>query len=96
MYTRKATVAAAVGLHARPAAVFVRAVTRTGLPVTLAKPGQAAVDARSLLEVMTADFGCGCEVVLAVPDTGDDARAVRNSLDALAELLTTDLVHGAE
>jgi phosphocarrier protein HPr len=63
---RKAIVQAAVGLHARPAAVFVRAVTETGLPVTISKNGKPGVDARSLLEVMTEDFGCGCEVELAV------------------------------
>ncbi|MDJ0357470.1 HPr family phosphocarrier protein [Paenarthrobacter sp. PH39-S1] len=96
MYIRNATVTAAIGLHARPAAVFVRAVTRTGLPVTLAKPGQPAVDATSLLQVMTADFGCGCEVVLSVPDIGHDDLAVRTALDALADLLSTDLVHGPD
>jgi phosphocarrier protein HPr len=63
---RKAIVQAAVGLHARPAAVFVRAVTETGLPVTISKNGKPGVDARSLLEVMTEDFGCGCEVELSV------------------------------
>ena len=66
MPVRKAIVTAAVGLHARPAAAFVRAVTETGLPVTIRKDGKPGVDARSLLEVMTADFHCGCEVELAV------------------------------
>ena len=66
MPVRKAIVTAAIGLHARPAAVFVRAVTATGLPVTISKDGRPGVDARSLLEVMTEDFECGCEVELAV------------------------------
>lgn len=66
MPVRKAIVHAAIGLHARPAAVFVRAVTETGLPVTISKEGKPGVDARSLLEVMTEDFSCGCEVELAV------------------------------
>ncbi|WP_427017955.1 HPr family phosphocarrier protein [Pseudarthrobacter sp. P1] len=91
MYTRKATVSAAVGLHARPAAVFVRAVNQTSLPVTLAKAGEDAVDARSLLAVMTADFGCGCEVELAVSGDGHPAEEVRAALDSLAELLGTNL-----
>ena len=63
---RKAIVKSEIGLHARPAARFVRAVTDTGLPVTISKEGISAVDARSLLEVMTADFGFGCEVELSV------------------------------
>ncbi len=91
MYNRTATVAAAVGLHARPAAQFVRAVTRTGLPVTVGRPGHTPVDARSLLAVMTADFTHGCEVVLGVADPDLDPMTVWRDLDALAALLATDL-----
>ncbi|MDQ0756387.1 HPr family phosphocarrier protein [Arthrobacter sp. B3I4] len=92
MPARTAVVQASIGLHARPAAVFVRAVTDTGLPVTISKDGGPAVDARSLLEVMSADFGCGCEVRLEVrtdrlpPGTsaGDAERAL-GELCALLE-----------
>ncbi|MCU6481552.1 phosphocarrier protein [Arthrobacter silviterrae] len=91
MYTRKATVTASVGLHARPAAVFVRAVNKTGLPITLAKEGMAPIDGRSLLEVMTADFMCGSEVEISVRDGEHDDGAVRAAVDLLAALLVTDL-----
>ena len=91
MYTRKATIAASVGLHARPAAVFVRAVNQTGLPITLAKEGSAPVDGRSLLAVMTADFMCGTEVEIAVGPTSMDEHVVRAAVDHLAGLLRTDL-----
>lgn len=91
MYTRKATVAASVGLHARPAAVFVRAVNKTGLPITLAKDGMAAVDGRSLLAVMSADFGHGVEVEIAVGHCDADASAIQAAVDELALLLLTDL-----
>jgi phosphocarrier protein HPr len=63
---RKAIVRSVIGLHARPAAAFVRSVTETGLPVTISKDGKPGVDARSLLEVMTEDFHNGCEVELAI------------------------------
>ncbi|WP_120520154.1 HPr family phosphocarrier protein [Arthrobacter celericrescens] len=91
MPEHKATVAAEIGLHARAAAVFVRAVTATGLPVTIRKPGHPAVDARSLLEVMTEDFAHGCEVLLnvtaeAVP-AGKSPGEVDDALAALAALL---------
>ena len=83
----KAIVAAAIGLHARPAAVFVRAVTATGLPVTISKDGRPGVDARSLLEVMTEDFECGCEVELAVAADALPARcSVTEAEDALEGL----------
>lgn len=90
MYSRKATIAASVGLHARPAAVFVRAVNQSGLPVTLSKAGLAPVDARSLLAVKTADFECGQEVEVSVTDT-EDHGSVRTVIDSLAALLETDL-----
>lgn len=93
MPVRTAVVRASIGLHARPAAAFVRAVTETGLPVTISRQGGPAVDARSLLEVMSADFGCGCEVTLEVradrlpPDAGTtDAERALDGLCALLEV----------
>ncbi|WP_343317411.1 HPr family phosphocarrier protein [Arthrobacter sp. TMP15] len=91
MYTRKATVAASIGLHARPAAVFVRAVNRTGLPITLSQEGMAGVDGRSLLEVMSANFAHGVEVEIGVGDCGADMESVKTAVDHLAQLLRTDL-----
>lgn len=80
-------VAAEIGLHARAAAVFVRAVTETGLPVTIRKHDGPPVDARSLLEVMTEDFEQGCEVFLAVaPDALSDGRTLPEVEDALRSL----------
>lgn len=88
---RKAMVSASIGLHARPAALFVRAVTDTGLPVTIRKAGIQGVDARSLLEVMTADFHHGCEVELSIPDSAADGpsghHAAQEALIMLAQLL---------
>lgn len=86
MPVRKAIIQAAIGLHARPAAEFVRAVTETGLPVTISRDGRAGVDARSLLEVMTEDFGYGCEVELAVAPGAIPAQSPANVEDALEKL----------
>jgi phosphocarrier protein len=84
-------VQAAIGLHARPAALFVRAVHETGLPVTISKDGRPRVDARSLLEVMTEDFNYGCVVELAVAPDAVPARYspedIENALDSLKALL---------
>lgn len=91
MPVHKAVVKAPVGLHARPAAVFVRAVTETGLPVTIAREGVPQVDARSLLQVMTADFHHGCEVELGISDGvlegAHGRRQAEEALRALGELL---------
>ncbi|MFF2841702.1 HPr family phosphocarrier protein [Paenarthrobacter sp. NPDC057981] len=87
MPQHKALVAAKIGLHARAAAVFVRAVTETGLPVTIRKADGQPVDARSLLEVMTEDFEHGCEVVLEVaPEDLTEPQTVSEARNALATL----------
>ena len=52
MATRTVTIASSVGLHARPAALFVEAASSTGLDVEIAKPGEDPVDATSILGVM--------------------------------------------
>jgi phosphocarrier protein len=83
MPERRATVAAPEGLHARPAARFVQAVTAAGAAVTIARPGAGEpADARSILAVLALDVRQGEEVVLRAD--GPDAAA---ALDRLAALL---------
>jgi len=82
MSSRDVTIASAVGLHARPTALFVQAVEASGAEVTLSK-GDKTVDADSILAVMTLGAGHGDTVTL----TSDDEAV----LDSLATLLATDL-----
>ena len=86
MVSRIATVASAVGLHARPATIFVKAATDTGLAVKVGRPGQKMVDARSILMVMSLGVKCGEQVELTAE--GPDAEA---RLDELAALVEQDL-----
>jgi len=86
MVERTVTIASAVGLHARPAALFVQAATATGLPVTVGRPGEQPVDARSILGVMALGARHGEEVILVAEGDGADA-----ALDRLVELLKRDL-----
>ncbi|MHA6794481.1 HPr family phosphocarrier protein [Pseudonocardia bannensis] len=86
MPERKVAVASSVGLHARPATLFVQAAARQPVKVTIAKVGGDAVDARSVLFVLGLDVRSGEEVVLAAEGDGADA-----ALDELTELLSTDL-----
>ena len=83
---RTVTIASSVGLHARPAALFVQAATATGLPVQINKVGDEPVDARSILGVMALGAKCGEEVVLTADGEGADA-----ALDELVALLSRDL-----
>ncbi|MBO3129301.1 HPr family phosphocarrier protein [Dermatophilus congolensis] len=86
MATRTVEIASSVGLHARPASLFVQAATATGLPVTIAKEGGQPVDARSILAVMALGAKHGEQVTLSAE--GADAEA---KLDELVALLARDL-----
>jgi phosphocarrier protein HPr len=86
MAERRVVVGSKVGLHARPAALFVQAAARQPVRVTIAKEGTDPVDARSILSVLALDARGGDEVVLAAE--GDGADAV---LDELAALVARDL-----
>ena len=79
-----ATIASKVGLHARPAATFVKAVAEKGVPVTIAKEGGAAVDASSILGVMTLGAGFGDVVTLATP-LGDETLWSKRAIAAIEE-----------
>ena len=85
MAQRRVVIGSTVGLHARPAALFVQAAAGVGLPVTIAKVGGEAVNARSILSVLALDARGGEEVVLTAEGNGAEA-----ALDALVAVLLVD------
>lgn len=82
MSTREATVAAAEGLHARPAALFVQAAKATGVAVKISKDDKKPVAATSILSVLSLGAKQGDKVVLEAEGEGAEA-----ALDALVEVL---------
>jgi phosphocarrier protein HPr len=86
MPERTAIVGSAVGLHARPAAVFVQAAAALAVPVGIARPGGEPVSARSILSVLSLEAHGGDTVVLSAEGEG-----AQSALDSLAALLATDL-----
>jgi phosphocarrier protein HPr len=86
MAERTVTIASASGLHARPAAIFSKAAGEQPATVTIEKAGGNAVQASSILMLMTLGAGHGDEVTLKAE--GDGAE---DSVNALAELLEKDL-----
>jgi phosphocarrier protein HPr len=89
MSERKATVASKSGLHARPAAIFAEAAGELPVEVTIAAegaPAEDALDASSILSLMTLGAAQGDVVVLRSEGEGSDA-----ALDSLVKLLETDL-----
>jgi phosphocarrier protein HPr len=69
-----------LGLHARPAALFVRCVIRFKSTITIWK-GEDNFSAASLLEVLTANLDCGARVILEA--VGPDEQEALNELEAL-------------
>jgi phosphocarrier protein len=70
-----------LGLHARPAAEFVRCVHTFNSEITIRK-GDERFSAHSILEVLSANLDCGTRIVLeAIGSDADEA------LDRLEKLL---------
>jgi phosphocarrier protein HPr len=87
MPERRVVVGSKVGLHARPAAMFVQAAAKQPVKVTIVKAsGGDPVDARSILSVLALDARGGDEIVLAADGDGAD-----QALDELAALVARDL-----
>lgn len=86
MASRTTTIASSVGLHARPAALFVQKASESGLDVQISRPGDEPVDATSILGVMALGAKHGEQVEVSAEGEGADAV-----LDELVTLLETDL-----
>ena len=83
--SRTVRIGSSNGLHARPAKMFAQAAKDSGIPVTISKGYGGAVNAASILSVISLGAENGDYVTL----TADGANA-EGVLDALTELLTTD------
>ena len=86
MSERNATIASRVGLHARPASLFIAAVNKQPVTVTISKDGSEPLNAGSILSIMSLGAKNGDIVTLAADGEGAEA-----ALEELAALLETDL-----
>ena len=83
MEQRTVTVGSASGLHARPAALFVKAAAAAPVRVKIRVGDGRAVDARSMLSVLSLGAKGGTSLRLVAD--GDDAR---DAVAALAACVT--------
>lgn len=86
MSERQVTIGSKVGLHARPASLFAKAVKDAGVPVQIAKNGKPPVNAASLLNLLTLGAEFGEKVTLYAEGEGADG-----ALDELAAMLGREL-----
>jgi phosphocarrier protein HPr len=85
MAQRTVIVGSRVGLHARPAALFVKAVAAQPVKITIRKGDGAPVDARSILRVLALGARNGDTVVLEAEGEGAD-----EALEAVAIVVAED------
>ena len=88
MITQTAVVGSATGLHARPAALFVKAATTAPVKVRISVDGKKPVNAASMLGVLSLGAGRGTVVTL---ETDDDSSEAEATIVSLIDLLTRDL-----
>jgi len=89
MSERTAVIASRVGLHARPAGIFVAAVGALPIGVTISLPGEPedeAMDASSILSILSLGAANGDTVVLRAEGEGSI-----EALESLVKILETDL-----
>ena len=86
MSERQVTIGSKVGLHARPASLFAKAVKDVGVPVQIAKDGKPPANAASLLSLLTLGAEYGEQVTLSAEGEGAEA-----ALDELAAMLGSEL-----
>jgi phosphocarrier protein HPr len=83
MAERRVRVGSPVGLHARPAALFVQAAAAVPREVTIARPDGDPVNAKSILAVLGLDVRHGEDVVIAVEGDEDGADVLLAELEEL-------------
>lgn len=80
--TKDLTVQNKLGIHARPAAMFVKTASRFASEIMVEKDGET-VNGKSIMGLMMLAAGPGC--TLTVHATGNDAQDAVSELEALLQ-----------
>lgn len=80
--TKDLTVQNKLGIHARPAAMFVKTASRFAAEIMVEKDGET-VNGKSIMGLMMLAAGPGC--TLTVHATGTDAQDAVSELEALLQ-----------
>ncbi|HET7828757.1 MAG TPA: HPr family phosphocarrier protein [Candidatus Limnocylindrales bacterium] len=88
MRTTELTIRNPSGLHARPAAMFVKAAAGFGSRITLENldRGSAPADAKSIIAIMSSGVSAGHRVRLTADGADEDA-----AIDALEQLIASGI-----
>lgn len=83
MYSKKVCVINPTGLHARPAADFVKCAAGFSANIHVGRPGDAPVNGKSVIQLMTQGLVQGTEIEIIAE--GDDEQEAVDTLVALVE-----------
>ena len=83
MVTKEIVIKNPTGLHARPASEFTRCAAGFKSKITVSKPGEKAVNAKSIIMVLSQSFVMGSTVVITAD--GEDEQLAVDTLSALAD-----------
>ena len=82
MYEEKVTLVNEIGLHARPASIFIREAVKHGCDINVEKDGRV-YNAKSIMSVLSMSAGKGEEIIIKAQ--GDDEEEAVKSLVDLVE-----------
>ena len=82
MIARDATIVNELGMHARPAATFVKTAARFGASIRVSK-GDLEVNGKSIMGVLMLAAECGSTITISAD--GDDAEAAVDALTVLIQ-----------
>ena len=71
-----------LGLHARPAALFVQTANQFECDIEVSRDGEK-INGKSIMGIMTLAIGCGMEILVAA--SGLDAEEALRALEKLVE-----------
>ena len=88
MYEQKVTLTNEIGLHARPASIFIRAAVKFPCDVTVEKNGRS-YNAKSIMSVLSMSASNGDE--LTIKASGDkEEEAVKSLIDVVTNKINKD------
>lgn len=82
MYEQKATLTNEIGLHARPASIFIRAAVKFPCDITVEKNGRS-YNAKSIMSVLSMSASNGDELIIRA--SGDSEEEAVKSLVEVIE-----------
>lgn len=85
MYKEKVTLVNEIGLHARPASIFIREAVKHACDINVEKDGRS-YNAKSIMSVLSMSAGKGEEIIIKAQGEGE-----KEAVQALVDLVENGL-----